>query len=219
MTVFDSFADQYDAWYDNEGKLIFEIELEAFRSLLPLLPRPWLEIGVGSGRFARTLGIESGIDPSAKLLEIAAGRGIKTHVGMGEDLPFAAGSFGTAFLIFTLCFVEKQTKVFIEIDRILKADGRLVIGTVLRESPWGRYYLKKKAEGHRFYKNAHFLSYEELANIFQQSDFSIERTVSTLFQRPGQVKEMESPLEGYHPDAGFTVVLAGRKNLRYDRSC
>jgi len=35
--------------------------------MLPNLPGPWLEIGIGSGRFAQALGIETGIDPSIKL--------------------------------------------------------------------------------------------------------------------------------------------------------
>ena len=208
MTVFNSFAAQYDAWYDNEGKLTFEIEVKAFRNVIPHLPKPWLEIGVGSGRFAQALGIETGIDPSARLLEMATKRGIKGYLGIGEDMPFAAGSFGTAFLIVTLCFVDRPAEVLREVHRILEAKGRLVLGTVLQESPWGQYYLKKKAEGHRFYKNAHFLSYEELVEMLQQSNFTIDKTISTLFQKPGEVNEMESPREHYLPDAGFTIVVA-----------
>jgi len=56
---FDSLASAYDAWFDGEGKLIFAIEVKAFQEILPLLPKPWLEVGVGSGRFAQALGIES----------------------------------------------------------------------------------------------------------------------------------------------------------------
>jgi len=49
---FDDLALEYDAWFDKEGSLIFFIEVQAFKSLLPTLPKPCLEIGVGSGRFA-----------------------------------------------------------------------------------------------------------------------------------------------------------------------
>ena len=68
---FDDLALEYDAWFDREGSLIFSIEVRAFKSLLSTLPKPWLEIGVGSGRFAQALGIETGIDPSSKLLQMA----------------------------------------------------------------------------------------------------------------------------------------------------
>jgi hypothetical protein len=61
---FDSLASAYDAWFEDEGKLIFAIEIRGFQKALPLLPKPWLEIGVGSGRFAQSLGIEIGLDPS-----------------------------------------------------------------------------------------------------------------------------------------------------------
>ena len=60
---FDNLASEYDAWFDKEGSLIFFIEAQAFKTLLKSLPRPWIEIGVGSGRFAQALGIETGIDP------------------------------------------------------------------------------------------------------------------------------------------------------------
>jgi len=67
-SLFDSLASEYDAWFEQEGKLIFDIEVKAFQEMLPLLPKPWLEVGVGSGRFAQALGIETGVDPSARLL-------------------------------------------------------------------------------------------------------------------------------------------------------
>ncbi|MFO7650004.1 MAG: hypothetical protein R6X13_01500, partial [bacterium] len=60
---FDAIAAQYDAWYDGKGKAAFATELAALRPLLARLPRPWLEVGVGTGRFAQALGIPLGIDP------------------------------------------------------------------------------------------------------------------------------------------------------------
>jgi hypothetical protein len=46
---FDSLASQSDAWFDGEGKLAFAIEVKAFQEVPPIPPRPWLEMGVGSG--------------------------------------------------------------------------------------------------------------------------------------------------------------------------
>jgi ubiquinone/menaquinone biosynthesis C-methylase UbiE len=46
-----------------------------------------LEIGVGTGRFAKILGMEYGIDPSERMLSIAKERGIKTFVGRGRIYP------------------------------------------------------------------------------------------------------------------------------------
>ena len=101
---FDSLAQEYDAWFGKEGRLIFSTEVKAFNWLLPSLPKPWLEIGVGSGRFAQALGISFGIDPSAKLLNIARQRGVTAFRGRAGERLFDDESFGTVFLIITLCF-------------------------------------------------------------------------------------------------------------------
>ncbi|MFC1962331.1 methyltransferase domain-containing protein [Chloroflexota bacterium] len=103
---YNSFAPEYDAWFDGEGQLIFATELNALEEILPALPRPWLEVGIGSGRFALALGVETGIDLSLKMAEIARSRGLKVILARGEKLPFPEGSFGVAFLLFTRCFVD-----------------------------------------------------------------------------------------------------------------
>ncbi len=205
---FDMLASEYDAWFEKEGKLIFDIEVKAFQEVLHLLPKPWLEIGVGSGRFAQALGIETGIDPSVKLLEIAKKRGITGHLARGEELLFEAKTFGTVFLIVTLCFVDSPLDVLRESRRMLKDGGKIVLGLVLRDNPWGQFYFAKKEEGHRFYQHATFYSYREISELLKRSGFTIEKVISTLFQKPGAVTEMESPLKKFHTDAGFTIVMA-----------
>ncbi len=207
---FDILASEYDAWFEQEGKLIFDIEVRAFQEVLPLLPKPWLEIGVGSGRFAQALGIETGIDPSVKLLEIAKRHGINGFLARGEDRFFEVETFGTAFLIVTFCFIKSPLDVLSESHRILKDGGRIVLGLVLRDSPWGEYYQTKKREGHCFYQHATFYSYQEVSDLLKRSGFIIEKVVSTLFQKPDAITEMESPREGFHSSAGFTIVVANK---------
>jgi len=207
---FDTLASAYDAWFEEEGKLIFAIEVKALMEVLTLLPKPWLEVGVGSGRFAQALGIETGIDPSVKLLEMAKRRGITVFRARGEERYFNKEGFGTVFLIVTLCFVDSPVAVLREAHRILKPEGKIVLGLVLRESPWSKSYQIKKLEGHRFYKHATFYSYREVERLLMDSGFNIEKVVSTLFQKPGEVKEMEAPKRGFSIDAGFTVIVAGK---------
>jgi SAM-dependent methyltransferase len=211
VSPFDDLAPEYDAWFDKEGSLIFFIEVQAFRTLLPSLPKPWLEIGVGSGRFAQALGIETGVDPSIKLVEMARKRGINAFQGRGEEELFDEESFGTAFLIVTLCFLDLPLEVLKEVNRILMPGGKIVLGLVLKESPWGQFYQGKKAEGHRFYKFATFYSCDEVVRLLVQTGFFIEKVVSTLFQKPGEVRRLEEFKEGYSPDAGFTIIVAGKR--------
>jgi SAM-dependent methyltransferase len=209
-SVFDSLASDYDAWFDGEGKAVFAIEIQAFRSVSDSLPKPWLEIGVGSGRFAQALGIETGLDPSLRLVEIARRRGVDAFLGQGEQAPFRGKVFGTAFLIVTLCFVDSPAMVLREVNRLLKEGGKLVLGLVLRESPWGRFYQARKKEGHRFYKYATFYGFEEVRSLLEQAGFAVEEVVSTLLQKPGEVRGIESSLKGLSSDAGFVVIVAQR---------
>jgi SAM-dependent methyltransferase len=209
---FNKMASEYDAWFDKDGSLIFFIEVQAFKAMLPSLPRPWLEIGVGSGRFAHALGIETGVDPSINLVKMARQRGVNAFQGRGEQGIFDKGSFGTVFLIVTVCFLDSPLVVLKEASRILAPGGKIVLGLVLKESPWGRFYQQKKDEGHRFYKYATFYSYDEVVSIMTQAGFLNGRIISTLFQRPGEVQNSEIPREGYFPDAGFTIITAGKKD-------
>jgi SAM-dependent methyltransferase len=210
VSPFDGLALEYDAWFDGKGRLIFFIEVRAFRLLLPTLPKPWLEVGVGSGRFAQALGIETGIDPSIRLVEMARERGIKASLGRGEEKLFGEQSLGTVFMIVTQCFLDSPLEVLKETNRILMPDGKIVLGLVLRESPWGQFYQKKVKE-HRFYKFATFYSYDEVVRLMVQAGFTTERVVSTLFQKPGEVRYTEQPKEGYFDNAGFTIIVGGKQ--------
>ena len=208
---FDLHAADYDHWFEEEdGKIIFQTEVKAFKEVLPLLPKPWLEIGVGSGRFASQLGISTGLDPSNNLLKIAKNRGIITIQGKAEDHNLPAESFGTIFLIMTLCFLDNPIGALKEIHRSLKRGGKIALGVVPGDSPWGVLYQQKKREGHDLYRFANFRTYTELQTLLQDNGFVIEKTVSTLFQKPGNVVVIENPINDFRQEAGFLVIVAGK---------
>ena len=52
---------------------------------------------------------------------------------------------------------------------------------------------------------------EEVRQGGRRAGFRVESVVSTLFQRPGQVEHTEAPRQGLFNDAGFTIILAGKK--------
>jgi len=213
IRAFDSLAWAYDSWFEQEGRLIFALEVEALKQVLPLLPKPWIEIGIGTGRFAQALGIDIGLDPSSGLLKIARNRGARVLLGRGEEAPFKDGSFGAIFFIVTLCFVDSPERILSEAARLLKSQGKVVLGLVLKESPWGQLYQREKETGHRFYRHATFYSYAEVEMLLMQTGFSIEKVASTLFQYPGKVNHIELPRQGFSADAGFAVILAGKTTV------
>jgi len=212
--AFEQHAEEYDKWFNSpQSTVLFRIEVEAVRLLMKDLEKPFLEIGVGSGRFARELGIEYGIDPSETLLAMARERGIKAEKAYGEKLPFADKIFGGVFILFTLCFVEEPERVLSEAKRVLNKGGGLIIGFINRDSSWGQLYLKKKAEGHPIYKLARFYSISEVKRMLEKTGMSIESYSSTLSQPPSEKPHKEVVCRGIAEGAGFICLLA-RKLLR-----
>lgn len=180
MNIFDIYSKEYDQWYD-ENKFVYLSELEALKKVVPKKGKG-LEIGVGTGRFAKPLGVSFGIDPSEKMLEIAKKHGIKTFVGVGENLPFDDNEFDYVLIVITICFVKDPQKVISETKRVLKNNGELIIGIVDKNSHLGKFYQEKKKQGHRFYKIANFFSTKEVIDLLKKHDFKKFDTYQTIFQ-------------------------------------
>lgn len=212
MQVFDVFVERYDAWFDSPfGKSAFKLEKACIAYLCRNLKGPSLEIGVGTGRFAEALGIEYGVDISVRALMFAKRRGITVVRASGEELPFPDETFGSIFIIATLCFVEKPKKVLRESSRVLTKDGRIILGLILKESPWAQFYMKKGEAGNVFYRNARFYSFNEIKNMLMKNGLTIINICSTIFQKPTEEPlNFEAPRSGYHREAGFVAIEAGK---------
>jgi ubiquinone/menaquinone biosynthesis C-methylase UbiE len=207
MKIFDIYSKEYDQWYE-ENKFAYLSELEALKKVVPKKGKG-LEIGVGTGRFAQPLGVAFGIDPSKKMLEIAKKRGIKTFVGEGENLPFTDNEFDYVLIVITICFVKKPEKVISEARRVLKNNGKLIIGIVDKNSHLGKFYQEKKRQGHRFYKFANFFSAKEIIKLLEKYNFKEIVTYQTIFQSLENIKKVEKPKKGF--GKGGFVVVCGKK--------
>jgi SAM-dependent methyltransferase len=206
--VFDASAKRYDAWYDKPfGKSAFALEKTCIESLCKNLRQPFLEVGVGTGRFAQALKTEYGSDVSTGVLEFAKKREIIAVKGRGESLPFMDSFFGGVFIVVTLCFVDKPLKVLKEAARVMKDDGAVILGLILRESPWASFYREKGKAGNIFYRIAKFYSFEELKSMFRKAELKIVEMSSTMFQSPTEAAlHFELPRTGYFMEAGFVAV-------------
>lgn len=205
--IFSSLAQSYDLWYDTEGKLIFESELDCVRPFIKDGDRI-IEVGAGTGRFAMHFKGAIGLDPSLGALNIAKGRGVKVVCGIGENLPFKSNVFDCVLFVLTLCFVKNSLAAIKEAKRVLKDNGRAVICFIPKDSSWARLYEEKKRKGHAVYKNADFYSFEEIEGFLGKIGFRIFRVRSVLFQRPEAERVKERAIEGYSKDAGFVCVEA-----------
>lgn len=209
---FEEYWRDYDEWYEKHRDLYLS-ELKAVETASHGVPRPWLEVGVGTGRFAAPLSIDIGVDPSDSMLCIASSRGLKTVKASGENLPFPDGSFGGVFIIVTLCFLDNPVQALREANRVMTPNGRLVLGLVPADSTWGRYYLELAKRGHKFYKYAKFYTVNQAEELLETTGFKPELYVSTLVRnKPGMPETLEEPIIGLHEDAGFVVIRA-RKSV------
>jgi len=217
---FDPIAESYDRWYDApDGQAIFNAELACFRLLCVERRGRWLEVGVGTGRFASMLGVAEGIDPSPGMLDIAARRGIKTYAGYAEDLPFPDSYSDGVLLALALCFVADSQQALEECRRVLRPEGRLLVGAVPANSPWGRTYEKKGSEGHPVYARARFRTASETMVLVEGAGFELQDAASTLFWEPGGSPETEPRVEtGIVPEAGFLGLLFTKTGSRPPRS-
>lgn len=183
------------------------------RRVSELPPRPWIEVEVGTGRFAQALGIDVGVDPAPGALEYAARRGVRVVEAVGQALPFEDGRFGAAFVIVTLCFADEPAILLREARRALTDEGGVVLGIVPAESPWGRLYAEKARSGHFFYSRAKFFTLGEIERLACEAGLTFDLAASTLL-RPffcGGSFAVEPPRDGIHEDAGFVAVLCRRE--------
>jgi len=207
--AFDAHAADYDKWFESaEGRAFFASEVDAIRLLMTNLEHPFLEIGVGTGRFAKELGIDEGIDPSEQALTLAKKRGISVQRAKGEEVPFSDATFGAVFILFTLCFVESPEKLFSETRRVLKPEGCVLVGFINRESAWGRLYMRKKAEGRPIYRHARFYNAAGVLAMLKTSGLRMEAAASSLFHPPSNNSLREEAYPGLSEDAGFICVRA-----------
>jgi ubiquinone/menaquinone biosynthesis C-methylase UbiE len=209
--AFDLIAEAYDGWHDaSDGRAIFNAEVKCLRTLCRDCRGEWLEVGVGTGRFASNLRVARGVDSSLSMVKIARERGLMVCLGFAEALPFPESVFDGVLLVLTLCFIADSKQALKECRRILRPAGNLCVGIISAHSPWGRAYERKKAEGHPVYASAKFFHVPEAVSLVENAGFTFKEAASTLFWNPDEAAETKPRVEaGYFPQAGFVGLSFG----------
>ncbi|QSG07271.1 class I SAM-dependent methyltransferase [Halapricum desulfuricans] len=203
---FEEHTDRYEQWFETH-EAAYRSELAALERLLS--PAGYgIEIGVGSGRFAGPLGMDVGIDPSAAMLGCARERGIEVVRGVAESLPFDAATFDTVLSVTTICFVDDITQTLAEAARVLEPDGELVLGFIDKHSPVGEIYQETK-EQNPFYRDAVFVSTDELIEVLEAAGFTDFEFVQTIYHWLDDIDGPE-PIESGYGDGSFVGIRARR---------
>ncbi|MBN2562605.1 MAG: methyltransferase domain-containing protein [Phycisphaerae bacterium] len=204
---FDDLAAEYDAWFDSDdGRIIFAQEVACLRELMGPTTGRWLEVSVGTGRFAVALGVGEGVDPAGSMRVLAEQPGVRTTDGVGERLPYPVRSFDGVLMTTTLCFLTDPAQALHECRRVLKDAGRLVVGLIPVNSTWGRLYASKAAEGHRIYSAATFRASDEVISLATDADFDFQEACSCLPTPPDALGRAEQAQDGIVQEAEFVAM-------------
>jgi SAM-dependent methyltransferase len=203
---FDEHVYEYEQWFIDHY-FVFQSELAALRKAIPLRGTG-VEIGIGSGIFALPLNIRDGIDPSLVMRRKAKERGIYPVDGVAEKLPYPDKSYDYSLMVTTICFLDDIIQSFKEVKRILRNEGKFIIGFVDKNSPLGKVYIENRDQS-LFYKDAVFYSTKEVYRYLWKTGFKIDMTWQTVFGSLNEIVEAQEPRKGY--GTGSFVVIKARK--------
>lgn len=204
--IFDSWTDQYDAWFDNSiGRFIKEVESELLLKMLSAKSgERILDVGCGTGIFTQDVLQKGcriiGVDLSSKMLLNASRRlNRKSFNAACADmifLPFCDGSFDRVFSMTAVEFVVDLKKAVEELNRVTRNGGTIVLTTLNRLSPWADRRIKKAKKGHALFESILFRSPDEIRNVVPEG--AVIKT-AIHFQKKDPV-DLARTIENQHKD-------------------
>lgn len=200
IEAFENHSDRYDLWFER-NKDVYQNELKALRQMIPNGKSLGVEIGVGSGKFAKPLGITIGVEPSNQMAKKARALGIEVFDAVAEELPFDDCVFDFVLFVTTICFVDDIEKTFREAFRVLKSGGCVIVGFVDADSELAKKYIKNRNKSY-FYKDATFYSTAQLTKELESVGFSELTFKQTLIPT-----EQDQVRDGFG-DGAFVVIKA-----------
>ncbi|ROL58221.1 class I SAM-dependent methyltransferase [Bacteroidetes/Chlorobi group bacterium Naka2016] len=224
MEIFDLESQNYDSWYETKlGHFVDQIETQAvFDLLTPEENMKILDVGCGTGNYSIKLAklncIVTGIDISEEMLKIAKRKSEAEQLpinfvhGNIESMPFESNSFDAVISVAVLEFVNNKAKAFEEIFRVVKPKGKIVVGFLNKESPWGELYLSDEFQKNTVFKYAYLYTREEISKIHSEELVKIKETLFT----PPWISESEISFEKEKEfskkyNGGFLVALWMKK--------
>jgi len=193
MSFFDSAAKNYDSWYQTKmGSFVDRVETQCVMRLcgLPKGSRI-LDMGCGSGNFSvklARLGYEVvGIDLSKEMLSLAKekarkeGLSIEFHEMNVYDLKFDDESFDGVFSVAAIEFIPKLQKAMDELMRVVKSGHPIMIGTIHKDSSWGRMYESDEMKRDSVFKHATLRTMKEMQKYYPDN---LVETDECLFLPP-----------------------------------
>jgi ubiquinone biosynthesis O-methyltransferase len=192
----------------------------------PLRGRSVLDVGCGAG--ALTLAFQQGgasavvgCDADPRMIASAARAArheaaISYAVGRAEHLPFRDESFDLVTAITVLAFVPDAHAAVREMARVLRPQGRLVIGDLGKWSSWAAARRIRGWVGSEAWRAARFRSASELRALAQAAKLRVEHVSGAIYYpRSRLIARLMAPIDPVLSDlttfgAAFLAVQAGK---------
>ncbi len=191
MAIFDTEAEIYDQWYGTPlGNFVDRLEKEAVFSLLnPSEGSSIIDVGCGTGNYSLELAAlgcnVTGVDNSKKMIDIAIekarSRNLKVNFLFADvsKLPFGDDLFDAAVCVAAVEFFDNWQKGIDEIFRVVKPDGKIVIGFINKKSHWGELYQSNYFKENTVFKHARLLGVDEIRSIHTGELIDMKETLCT----------------------------------------
>ena len=198
MSIFDPEAKTYDIWYDTKmGAFADMVQTKlAFELFEPKKGMHVLDVGCGTGNFSIKLakmGLKvTGIDVSVNMLNVAESKakaeGLEIDfINMdARDIKFEDNYFDGVISMAMLEFIREPSTVLREMFRVVKKSGRILMGTINRDSKWGDLYLSEEFRENSVFKHASLKTIDELIKLHPEKP---KATGQCLFIPPGMPED------------------------------
>jgi len=178
MSYFNEVAHKYDSWYATPmGRFVDDVETRlAFELFSPEEGMNILDAGCGTGNFSIKLAKRgarvTGIDLSTEMMAVAKEKANRKNIDIEflemniYDLAFPDNYFDGVFSMAVFETLPESQKAFQELMRVLKPGKFLMIGTIRKDSAWGKSYEKRIQEDpNTIYRFSIFKSLQEFKDI------------------------------------------------------
>jgi SAM-dependent methyltransferase len=173
----EALTESYVRWRSSRlGRITDALERQLLAGLLgKVAGKILLDVGCGDGAMALELAQQGATVTAldADPLMIAAARlraateANRVHLvgGNAESLPFDDATFDVVVAVTVLCFVQDTEHAMMEIARVLKPEGRLVVGELGRWSLWAAQRRIRGWMGHPVWRAVKFRTAADLRRL------------------------------------------------------
>ena len=219
---------EYDAWYETPlGSLCDRLEKEAIFALFK--PKGLvLDVGCGTGNYtleiarrgAKAVGIDLSFDMAIFAKTQAEREGLKMHfvVGRIEAMPFKKDIFDGVLGVTALCFISNAETAIVEINKVVKPTGDVILGELNNSSYWAVLRRIKALFKESSYRGARFFSLLKLKRLLEEAELKDLKWSSCLYFPPINSKWFlkgcrffESAGKVLFPQNGAFIAIRGAK--------